>query len=206
QLDVGLLYNADRMSASASLFYNEIDDFLLIQSGYSRPGVMRARHTTVVRNVSARSWGLELDLAYRPLEHLRLEGSLASVRGANDSDDRTLPQLPPLELRLGLAYERGSRSTGQLWRSIARQDRVDPGRGNIVGQDFYPTDSANVLSLNIGWQAAPALLFTAGVDNLLDATYAEHISRAGASVSGFEQLGRINEPGRTLWLKASYSF
>ncbi|TXS95302.1 TonB-dependent copper receptor [Parahaliea maris] len=220
QLDVGLLYNADRFSAGLSLFYNEIDDFLLIESGFEKPAVMGAmpmnamatnsmaatRETTVVRNIAARSWGLEWDMAYRLTERLRLEGSLAAVRGANDSDGETLPQLPPLEMRMGLTYERSNWSAGMLWRAIAAQDRVDPGRGNIVGQDFGPTDSADVLSLNVGWQPAASLLVTAGVDNLLDATYAEHISRAGATVQGFDQLARINEPGRTFWLKASYSF
>ena len=28
----------------------------------------------------------------------------------------------------------------------------------------------------------------------------------GAAVSGFEQTTRVNEPGRTLWLKASAKF
>ena len=44
---------------------------------------------------------------------------------------------------------------------------------------------------------------TAGVDNLLDRAYAEHLSRAGAMVAGFVQSTRVDEPGRTLWLKAS---
>jgi iron complex outermembrane receptor protein len=47
------------------------------------------------------------------------------------------------------------------------------------------------------------LLITAGVDNLLDKSYAEHISKAGVAVSGFEQISRVNEPGRFFWLKAS---
>ena len=47
---------------------------------------------------------------------------------------------------------------------------------------------------------------TAGIDNLLDETYAEHVSRAGAMIPGFDQIARINEPGRTLWMKAQYSF
>ncbi|MFV0478369.1 MAG: TonB-dependent copper receptor [Parahaliea sp.] len=212
QIDVGVLYRDDRLSGSVSLFYNEIDDFLLIESGYEKTGMSMdgamntTRTTSVVRNISARSWGLELDFDYRIIEHLRLQGSLASVRGANDSDDKTLPQLPPLEMRLGLNYDYNNWSAGILWRVIAKQDRVDIGRGNIVGQDISTSESADVLSLNIGWRATPSLLLTAGVDNLLDESYAEHISRAGAAVSGFDQLGRINEPGRTAWLKMSYNF
>lgn len=92
-----------------------------------------------------------------------------------------------------------------LYRNIAEQNRVDIGRGNIAGQDFGPTASANILSFNGGWRASDKLLVTAGVDNLFDETYAEHISRAGAAIPGFEQIARMNEPGRTLWFKAQFS-
>jgi iron complex outermembrane receptor protein len=40
-----------------------------------------------------------------------------------------------------------------------------------------------------------------GIDNLLDETYAEHLSRAGAMVPGYVQSQRVNEPGETVWLK-----
>ena len=51
-----------------------------------------------------------------------------------------------------------------------------------------------------------ALLLTAGVDNLFDRTYAEHLSRGGAMVSGYEQTTKVNEPGRTLWMKLDLNF
>ena len=128
------------------------------------------------------------------------------MRGTNLTDNRTLPQLPPLEARLSLQYDNNVWSAGLLWRALAKQDRVDVGRGNIAGQDIGVTDSANILSFNAGWKPTERVLVTAGVDNLLDKTYAEHISRAGAAIPGFDQTTRVNEPGRTAWLKAQYSF
>ena len=92
-----------------------------------------------------------------------------------------------------------------LYRAIADQTRVDIGKGNIVGQDIGPTEGANIVSWNAGWRPGKAWLVTAGIDNLLDETYAEHISRAGAAIAGFTQTTRINEPGRTFWLKAQLS-
>ncbi|WP_226664402.1 TonB-dependent copper receptor [Microbulbifer aggregans] len=216
QLDIGFIYRNEKLSASVSAFANTIDDYLMIQSGYSKAaatggmsdmGTMAGtRTTTIVRNIDARSWGLEMDLGYRLADNWRSELTLSSVRGANESDGTTLAQLPPLETRLGLYYEQAQWSAGVLWRAVAAQDRVDVGRGNIAGQDFGPTDAASVLSLNAGWRPTKEVLVTAGIDNLLDETYAEHISRAGASIPGFDQLTRINEPGRTLWMKAVYSF
>ena len=210
QLDIGYIYRNEKLSASISAFANTIDDYLLIQAGFTKASAMGdmsdTRSTTIVRNIDARSWGMEMDLGYRLTESWRGELTLSSVRGANDSDDTTLAQLPPLEVRLGMYYEQEDWTAGVLWRSIAAQDRVDIGKGNIAGQDVGTTGSANVLSVNGGWRPGQSLLLTAGVDNLLDDTYAEHISRAGAAIPGFDQLGKINEPGRTLWMKAVYSF
>ena len=47
------------------------------------------------------------------------------------------------------------------------------------------------------------MLVSVGIDNLLDRDYAEHLSRSGAMVAGFEQTTRVHEAGRTLWLKLS---
>ena len=58
----------------------------------------------------------------------------------------------------------------------------------------------------VGWRPTEAVLLSADVDNLFDTTYAEHLSRGGAAVSGYEQTTRVNEPGRTLWLKVGTSF
>jgi iron complex outermembrane recepter protein len=58
-----------------------------------------------------------------------------------------------------------------------------------------------VFSLNAGYRPRKGMLIAGGVDNLFDKTYAEHISRAGAMVSGFDQTTRINEPGRNIWIK-----
>ena len=54
-----------------------------------------------------------------------------------------------------------------------------------------------------GWSG----LVTAGVDNLFNRAYAEHISKSTNAIPGYTvQSVRVSEPGRTLWLKASLSF
>jgi iron complex outermembrane receptor protein len=58
-----------------------------------------------------------------------------------------------------------------------------------------------VFSLNGGWRVTGYARLSAGVDNLFDTTYAEFISRTGGAVPGFVTTTRVNEPGRTLWIK-----
>lgn len=207
QLDAGYIYNRGNLRGSFSVFYNEINDYILIDSAVAKLAAMgMTRMATVSRNVDARSWGAEADFTYGFADNWRAELTLASVRGENKTDDRTLAQLPPVEARLGLHYDNQTWSFDTLLRAIGSQHRVDIGRGNIAGQDFSTTDSANIMSVNAGWKPAERWMLTAGIDNLFDETYAEHISRAGTTVAGYDQINRVNEPGRTLWMKAQFTF
>jgi iron complex outermembrane receptor protein len=196
QLDVGVLRTWPDRQFSASLFVNDIADYILIDTRV--PG--KPMNTAVTRNVDARTWGGELELS-RTFAGFRIDASLAYTEGENRSDDRPLAQMPPLEARLSLGYAANRWAVGSLLRWAAAQDRVDVGRGNIVGQDVGETDAFAVFSLNGSYRVGPVRL-SAGVDNLFDATYAEHLSRSGAMVAGYLQTERVNEPGQTWWLQA----
>jgi iron complex outermembrane receptor protein len=202
QLDTGFVIAGSRLSASVSAFFSDVDDYILIQTGYMKG----MRSTTVTRNIDARTWGGEADATYALTARWRLTGTLAYTHGENRTDGLPLAQMPPLELRTGLDYTGARWSAGALWRVVAEQDRYAVRQGNVVGQDLGRTGGFGVLSLNAGWKPAPGVLVSAGIDNVFDKAYAEHLSRGGAAVSGYEQTTRVNEPGRTLWLKASAKF
>ncbi|MBW7894273.1 MAG: TonB-dependent copper receptor [Opitutaceae bacterium] len=207
QIDLGALWRQGPLEFSVSLFAARIDDFILVQSGVVKSaGMGRTRSAIITRNIDATTLGGEASLGWRPVKHWLLDASLAYVRGDNDTDDRPLAQLPPLEGRLSLAYARDTWSVGGLLRAVAAQDRFAVNQGNIVGQDLGRSPGFAVVSLNASWQVRPQVRVSAGVDNLLDRTYAEHISRAGAMIAGFTQTTRVNEPGRTLWLRLDCKF
>jgi iron complex outermembrane receptor protein len=111
-----------------------------------------------------------------------------------------------LETRIGLNYDDKVWSIGGLLRGVAAQKRVAVNQGNIAGQDIAVSGGFSVLSLNGGWRANKSVQVTAGVDNMFNKTYAEHISRAGAMVSGYTQTTRVNEIGRNVWIKGNFDF
>lgn len=202
QLDIGALFSTPRLSASVAAFLNRIDDYILIQSDYEKG----MRSVSVSRNVDAATVGAEFDLAFRLSERWKLTGAAAYVRGRNESDDIPLAQLPPLELRAGISYEAPSWSTSVLARWADDQRRYALHQGNIVGQDLGPTESFTTVGVNASWRPTTNILVSGGVDNLFDRTYAEHLSRSAAMAGSLEQIARVNEPGRTLWMRISADF
>jgi iron complex outermembrane receptor protein len=87
---------------------------------------------------------------------------------------------------------------------VAPKDEVAVGQGNISGQDVAKSGGFGIFSLNAGYKPNKKTLIAAGVDNIFDKAYAEFVSRAGADVGGsYAQTTRVNEPGRTAWLKAT---
>ena len=206
QLDIGATWKTDSWSGFISGFYNKIDNYILIQSDVERTYMMMVRTVSIVRNVDATTWGGEAGMSYSFTPTLKIDTSLAYVHGENDTEDRPLAQIPPLEARLGLNWDNKKWSAGSLWRLVSSQGRYATNEGSIAGQDIGRTPGFGVFSINGSWRPKKSILIAIGVDNLFDKTYAEHISRSGASIPGFEQTTRINEPGRNSWIKAAYTF
>lgn len=75
------------------------------------------------------------------------------------------------------------------------------------GQAFGPLGGFSVFFLNAGGKPHKIALISAGVGNLFNRTHAEFLPRTGSSLPGlvfppFPPNTRIDEPGRTFWLKA----
>ena len=179
-----------------------MDNFILIESGV-RKGM---RTATIARSIEATTFGGEATFAVDLSQAWRLDTSVAAVRGDNRTDRLPLAQQPPLETRVHLAYTSGAWNAGVLLRAVAAQNRHALHQGNIVGQDLGPSSGFTVTSLHLSRAIGPRIRLSAGIDNLFDNAYAEHLSRGGATIAGFPLPSvRIAEPGRTLWLKMDLS-
>ncbi|SFP28385.1 iron complex outermembrane recepter protein [Geopseudomonas sagittaria] len=203
QLDLGIQYRQGGLEAWASAYAGVVEDYILFDYV---PGIMAGMTRTVVENVDARIAGAEAGVAYRFTPNWKGDATLAYAWGENTSDDRALPQIPPLEARFALTYERDNWSTSGLWRVVAAQKRIAENQGTVVGKDFDESSGFGVLSWNGAYRLSRNLKFSAGVDNLLDKAYSEHLNLAGNAGFGFPAETRINEPGRTYWTRVDLSF
>lgn len=172
-------------------------DYTTLPSGHVR---------TTADNIDARIMGAELGAGYRFNPNWKGDASLAWAWGKNSSDDRPLPQIPPLEARLSLTWERGDWSAGGLWRLVAAQNRVAENQGSIVARDFDESPGFGVFSVNGAWRLNRHYRLSAGIDNMLDKTYSEHLNLAGNGAFDLPADTRIDEPGRTWWARLDVSF
>jgi len=206
QLDVGLQYAKGPLEAWVSAYAGLVEDYILFSYV---PGVMPGMLRAEVSNVDATIAGAEMGASYRFSSNWKGDASLAYAWGENRSDDRALPQIPPLEGRLGLTYERDNWSTSGLWRVVASQGRVAENQGTVVGKDFDESAGFGVLAVNGAYRLNKNFKLSAGVDNLLDKAYSEHLNLAGSAGFadyGLEPTSRVNEPGRTYWARVDMSF
>lgn len=199
QLDLGWLYRSGQLNAELALYFGAIDNFILLEQ-QSMMG------PETVRNIDAQIWGGEASLGYQWTEQLHLQATLAVSRGSNITDARDLAQQAPTELRFAADYEWHDWRLGALWRLVDGQDRFAPKQGTIVGLDSTATAGFGVLSINAQRQLSQGWTLHLGIDNLLDKTYQEHLSRQASAIPGYVASERVNEPGRVAWARATYSF
>jgi len=199
QLDIGGQYETDTYTLNLSAFYGHIHDYVLLH--WQQPV-----NLTQTLNIDARTWGFELEADYRFTTSWKAAVGISHVWGSNRTHHQPLAQQPPLEARLGIDYAAADWSVGVLWRGALQQRRYHQHYGGIASKDNGPTPGFGVLAVHAGWKMTPELLLTAGIDNVLNQTYAQHLSKNGGGAGIWPGEVRIPEPGRTAWLKAQWNF
>ena len=196
QLDLGWVYTGEKTNANLSLYYANVNDFILRKpvGGYG--------------NVDARLYGFEAEITRTVSSLWTLGASLAYTRGDDRTNDAPLPQIAPLEANLTAKYSHKKAEANAVWRLVSKQNRYHKGYGSVTGTDYGPTGGFGILSLSLAYRPDENLTFSLGVDNLFNKTYAEFVNYREEAIPalGISAGGHITEPGRTLWLKGSYKF
>ncbi|QYR53015.1 TonB-dependent copper receptor [Lysobacter soyae] len=200
QWDVGFAYQTRTVSLWANGYIGRIHDY--IEFSDLPMGMMRS---TRANKIDANIHGLEAGGSWRIASHWRTEGSVAYAWGEHSDSHTPLGQIPPLEARWTLAYETNRWGLSLLGRGVRGQDRIAPGQGNVVGRDIDASRGFSTWALNAHWQLSNALTLSGGIDNAFNRVYSEHLNRTGSVDFGYTaDPVRINEPGRTVWIKLTW--
>ena len=199
QFDAGIARSGASHTLSATVFYDDVSDYILRDTARGQSGILQSDQADIYRNVDAELYGAEAEARLALSDTLDLSGGLAWVRATNTTDDRAIAQTPPLNGKVQLDYATSDWGLGARIRFAAKQDRIDPFSKQEVGE----TPGWQALDLYGNYQISDIFSLRAGVDNVLDETYAEHASRSNLLDP---YAIKVNEPGRTFWLKATAEF
>lgn len=204
QVDLGVETVRTAWKTSASIWYDNVQDFISRDIARGQSGVLvNDGVSSIFRNVDAELAGIDLaaEWAFAPSWHLG--GNIAYVYGENTTDGRPLYQIPPLSGEVELVYDVSEWSAGTRLRWAARQSRVDDSAATGSGLDVGETPAYAVIDIFGTWQLAERVRVQGGVANILDATYASHLNKA----NGFDPaVVQVNEPGRSAYLQVSFDF
>lgn len=113
-------------------------------------------------------------------------------------------QITPLQGKLGLAWKAHEYVNFESdMRFAFKQSRVDTDPTIGTGRDYGKTSGYAVLDLSATITKLKPASFKIGVSNLFDQKYANHLSRS--NISDPTQV-RVNEPGRSFYIKAKFPF
>jgi iron complex outermembrane receptor protein len=122
---------------------------------------------------------------------------IAYTYGQDLERDEPLPEIAPLDLRYAIygSYLQDRLRPEVVFRYVAEQSRASAEFGETV------TPSFSLVDVNIGYRVTSDLSINAGVKNLLDKNYFEHLNR---SVRGAN--APIFAPGRNFFANLNFTF
>ncbi|MDD3892233.1 MAG: TonB-dependent receptor, partial [Bacteroidales bacterium] len=199
--DLGLRVWKQNLIMQVDIFANWINNMIVETPGEyiyttTSTGIADTLPALINANVSsAMLYGSDIKFQYKATKGLVIFGSGAYVIGRDTEEEENLPQIPPLSGRFGLRYN--VNRIGAIEASIlgaAKQDKIADGE---TATDGYHRIDLRVSSAKFNMGFSNLQLF-AGIDNLTNVSYTNHLATNRGSIS--------IEPGRNIYLRASITF
>ncbi len=204
EIDLGLNWQSAGYYAAPRVFYKRVDDY--IQGTPSTDPVVIAVSTAngdpnplQYNNVEAELYGFDMDFGAVLTDNLSLDGVISYVRGKRRDIDDNLYRIAPLNGVLGLTYERNRWSVTAETVLAAEQDRVSS------TNEEQTTDGYALFNLSGKYRFDKELLLTAGVNNLFDSEYTDHLNGINRVNGSDVAVGeRLPGAGRSLYARINY--
>lgn len=159
-------------------------------------------------NTDAEFTGGELTLGFRINDNWRFEGMYSTVDAEREDIADFLYRVNPDNLRLALFYETSDFSARLEQVFVSDQedisqtntnDPANPNNSNAV------TDGYDMTNVFLSWAVDSGLSFSAGVENLFDEQYTDHLTGFNRVLNSVVPQGnRMIGPGRNLFGRMQY--
>ena len=167
--DLFLKYRSNRIYSDLSLYVNRMNNFV----NFSPTGEIHGPSGLPVfeyGSTDALLYGFEFQTDIAFTEQLRAGVGFDYVRGRERvGEENDLPFIPPFRTHLSMMYDTGDWWAGPRLRIANSQERVAPNED--------PADGYLLFGMDAGYRFGHGVSFTLRVDNLLNESYRDHLSR-----------------------------
>lgn len=202
QMDLGLGQKSTRLSWNAAIWYDTIHNYILrdMAKNQTKNGVKSTALGDVYVNVDAELYGADFDANYAFNNAFELGGNISLTKGRNTTDNRNIALISAPKGALFASYTQNDFNLGSRVNFALEQTDIDTQYTNELKHGKTPAWST--LDVFSGYQMSKNWHLSAGVDNVFDHAYYDHLSY---DINQADVI-KFNEPGRNYWAKVTAKF
>ncbi|OZA18774.1 MAG: TonB-dependent receptor [Novosphingobium sp. 17-62-19] len=210
--EAGIDWQGERAYARPVVYYRRIDDFIQGVPFDSTPGVINSPVEMVsagsgdptplrFANTDAEIWGADVAFGARLAGPLRVDGVASWVQGKRRDLADNLYRMAPANGRIALTWEASRWSVSAEAQGTAAQNRVSASNGEVRSPGYV------LASLYGHWIVREGLRVDAGVENLFDKLYVEHLAGYNRITGSDVAVGaRLPGAGRSAFVRLRWAF
>jgi len=223
QFDVGLQGDFGRLKGGVNGFYGWIHDYITFDQNKGGPGLTQVVFTNTDLATLA---GGELYGLADFTDWLTGFGTLTYVQGIDQTHNRSprapniassrrtnpatgqyaaatepLPQIPPLDSRIGLRFH--NPEPNRRWQLEFSARIVTAQNSVATSLSELPTNGFTIFTVRGYWQVNDQVLLTAGVENFGNRFYREHLDPISGNILGVNPLFR---PGTNFYFGSQVTY
>ncbi|MBM7073425.1 TonB-dependent receptor [Shewanella sp. 202IG2-18] len=205
QTDFGFDYLGDKLTISPRVFWQKIDGYvqgvpLTDMKAKMVAKMMGDDDPLMFANTDAKLYGMDMDASYDLHENWRLTMNATYTRGERTDTDDNLYRVAPLSGQVALNWQQNAWRSQLVLRGAAKQDKISNIQKEQTSAGYGVVDILTAYE-NDNW------LLKAGISNLLDKEYADHLGGINR-VMGQEiaQGERLPGYGRQIWASVLISW
>ncbi len=200
QVSLGVEKRGERWFAEVTPFYQVVDDYIQGEAidRYDSNGNAVLQFQNVGR---ADLYGVEFAGGWDFHERMGVETVVSHVRGKNKDTGDDLYRIAPLRGTVDLYYRDRSWESHLEFVWAARQDKVSEAQGETA------TAGYGLVNFRLARNFADKLRWEAGVENVFDKEYSDHLSGVNRVTGGDVAVGeRITGAGRFFYTSVNWMF
>ncbi|MGE4500284.1 MAG: TonB-dependent receptor [Hydrogenovibrio sp.] len=203
QIDLGIGQQTNSLQWNVSVWYDRVNNYILRDSASNQTdnGVIAGAKGDVYVNVDADLYGADLEADYAATNALTFGGQFSITEGRNTTDNRNIAMISAPTGQLRATYQPSNWHLGGHFNFALEQTKID--KDYELAEQHGDTPAWSTVDVFGGYQINRNWIVKAGVDNLFDQAYYDHLNY---DITEGSSVYKYNEPGRNFWAKVTAKF